>query len=177
MLSTAPRTPDGGWRRSPGPGREDRRRAGTRSTNAWSSYPWIRSRRWIESSRAIRRASLIDPGPARLYPHERVILDLDFIPASGRSDATVFTYMALTLFDNLPPVQGVVDDMALPDGTTGTETITPPMPRTPGHGPTLPPLPIDPLQVASVASSRRGSRPRRIARHEPRHPALVGDGA
>ena len=47
------------------------------------------------------------------HPHERVILDLDFTPPTGRSDATVFTDMALEVFDDRPAARGTVYDMAL----------------------------------------------------------------
>lgn len=47
------------------------------------------------------------------HPHERVILDIDFTPVTGRSDATVFTDMTLDLFDDAPAAQGIVYDMAL----------------------------------------------------------------
>ena len=45
--------------------------------------------------------------------NERVILDLDFKPVAGVSDATVATDMALALFHQRPAAAGVVYDMAL----------------------------------------------------------------
>jgi hypothetical protein len=47
------------------------------------------------------------------HKHERVILDLDFRPVKGTTDATVFCDMALHLFDRLPGTQGILYDMAI----------------------------------------------------------------
>jgi hypothetical protein len=49
------------------------------------------------------------------YAHERVILKFDFLPISGKSDATLFCDMAIALFQRLPGAQAIVYDMALHD--------------------------------------------------------------